>query len=278
MKRLCLSALLASVSFNTHAIGQLADVSIIDRNTGNELPTHYYRGEYWLAGTPGTRYAISVRNRVGERLLAVTAVDGVNVLSGDTAGWDQTGYVFGPHCGYQIDGWRKSDSEVAAFEFSAASGSYAALTRRPANVGVIGVALFRERTQPAIARRGVRTMPDINMPAVESPTASPAERASPVPAPSADAASPSGLAREGTAAWQENLGTAHGQREQSYVVNVDFKRQQSSPDELIRIRYDSLRNLIALGIVRPAQPHWSSTPNPFPATPVARYVPDPPDP
>ena len=279
MKRFCLSALLASVTFSAHAIGRLADVSIIDRNTGTELPIHDYQGHYWVAGTPGARYAISVHNRAGERLLAVMAVDGVNVLSGDTASWDQTGYVFGPRAGYEIDGWRKSDSEVATFEFSAASGSYATLTGRPANVGVIGVALFRERAQPAVRRRAIPMVPDINVPATE-PSASPllSERVSPVPAPSADAASASALVRQGTPPLQEKLGTAHGQREQSYVVNVDFERRQSSPDEIIRIRYDSLPNLIALGVIRPVRPSWSSTPNPFPAAPVARYVPDPPDP
>src|SRR3974377_1337841 len=65
-------------------------------------------------GAGGTR-----RTRPGQRLLAVTAVDGVNVISGDTAGWQQTGYVFGPYQGYEISGWRKSDREVAAFQFTA---------------------------------------------------------------------------------------------------------------------------------------------------------------
>jgi hypothetical protein len=91
-----LAALLALASLPAQAIGRLADVTIVDRDTGATLPVHYARGEYWVAGRPGARYAITVRNRSGERVLAVPSVDGVNVLSGETAAWDQRGYVFSP--------------------------------------------------------------------------------------------------------------------------------------------------------------------------------------
>ena len=150
-----LTVLLGLAHLPAQAIGRLADVTIVDRDTGATLPVHYARGEYWVAGRPGARYAITVRNRLGERVLAVPSVDGVNVLSGETAAWDQRGYVFSPYERYQITGWRKSDSQVAAFEFSHIANSYAARTGRPAHVGVIGVALFREQppvlqTAPAI--------------------------------------------------------------------------------------------------------------------------------
>ena len=140
-----LTALLGLAHLPAQAIGRLADVTIVDRDTGATLPVHYARGEYWVAGRPGARYAITVRNRLGERVLAVPSVDGVNVLSGETAAWDQRGYVFSPYERYQITGWRKSNSEVAAFEFSHIATSYAARTGRPGHVGVIGVALFREQ-------------------------------------------------------------------------------------------------------------------------------------
>src|SRR5271155_1806557 len=129
-------------------LGGLAQIVVIDRETGVALSPHYYRGEYWVAGRPGAKYSIEIHNRLGERLLAVTSVDGVNVLSGATAGWDQTGYVFSPGERYEITGWRKTDREVAAFTFTASPNSYAERTGRPANVGVIGVALFRERQPP----------------------------------------------------------------------------------------------------------------------------------
>ncbi len=126
-----LAALLALASLPAQAIGRLADITIVDRETGATLPVHYAKGEYWVAGRPGARYAVTVHNRLGERVLAVPSVDGVNVLSGETAAWDQRGYVFPPYERYQITGWRKSSSEIAAFEFSSAGNSYAGRTGRP---------------------------------------------------------------------------------------------------------------------------------------------------
>src|SRR5271155_911076 len=115
--------LLMSVALATaceaQTLGGIAEVAIIDRDSGVALSPHYYRGEYWVAGRPGAKYSIEIHNRLGERLLAVTSVDGVNVLSGETAAWDQDGYVFEPGESYQIAGWRKSDAEVAAFTFTA---------------------------------------------------------------------------------------------------------------------------------------------------------------
>src|SRR5712672_3261211 len=139
-----------AMTCEAQGMGSLAEVAVIDRDSGAVLSPHFYRGEYWVAGSPGGRYAIEIRNRIGERLLAVTSVDGVNVVSGETAAWDQNGYVFGPGDRYQITGWRKSDAEVAAFTFTDLANSFAARTGRPANVGVIGVAVFRERQPPTV--------------------------------------------------------------------------------------------------------------------------------
>ena len=138
-----------AMSCGAQSLGNLANVAIIDRDTGVTLSPYYYHGEYWVAGRPGARYAIEIRNHLAERVLAVTSVDGVNVLSGADAAWDQAGYVFGGGESYQITGWRKSTAEIAAFTFTASPNSYAERTGRPANVGVIGIALFREK--PAVS-------------------------------------------------------------------------------------------------------------------------------
>jgi len=241
-------------------VGSLADVSVLDRDTGERLEIIRHGGEAWIAGRPGARYAIVVRNRTGARVLAVTAVDGVNVVSGETAAWSQTGYVFGAQQGYEITGWRKSQGEVAAFTFTALPDAYASRTGRPAHVGVIGVALFRER-----------------MAAVTLPYPASAAReaagslADAAPAPAAPAAASPMHERRADA----KLGTGHGPREVSQVAQTAFERRASEPDEVIRIRYDSRDNLIALGVLpREGAPR---PPNPFPDSPaVSRYVPDPP--
>ena len=146
MSALALSA--ATLAAPAQAIGRLVDVDVIDRDTGAQLPVYQHRGEWWIAGRPGARYAIQVRNAAPGRVLGVMAVDGVNVISGDTASWEQTGYVLSRGQSAQITGWRKSDAEVAAFHFTALPNSYAARTGRPDDVGVIGVAVFRERYVP----------------------------------------------------------------------------------------------------------------------------------
>ena len=93
MKRIACFATVAALvtSYDALAVGAIANVTIVDRDSGVTLSTHFFHGEYWVAGTPGARYAIEIRNCIGGRLLAVTSVDGVNVLSGATAGWDQAG-------------------------------------------------------------------------------------------------------------------------------------------------------------------------------------------
>jgi hypothetical protein len=263
-------ALAASAAAN--AVGSLARVSVVDRDSGVTLPTYYSRGEYWVAGNPGARYAIEIRNCAGGRLLAVTSVDGLNVLSGDTAGFGQAGYVFDPGERYQITGWRKSNSEVAAFTFTDSRDSYAGRTGRPANVGVIGVALFREEPQPVYAPARVAPPPAS---AQAPPPAGDASRSLAESAGALAAAPALQRAPVAVPAPEPRLGTGHGEREYSYVVDTEFHRMQPQPNEVIRIRYDSYENLVAMGIIR--RPRATpGTPEPFPSSAQRHFVPDPP--
>ena len=270
------------VRVDAHATGRLADVQIIDRDTGSVLPMYRSHGEYWVAGRPGARYSIMIQNRRGERLLAVTAVDGINVISGETGAWGQGGYVFSPGESYEIAGWRKSDAEIAAFNFTAAGNSYAERTGRPANVGVIGVALFLERPPriqsyvPLDRRSEESSYPRSR---AEGAAADSAARAAPpssreASAPKLEEVKPSTSNNIANAAPAPKLGTGHGARESSYVQDTTFDRLSSTPNEVIKIRYDSFENLVAMGVV-PSRP-WQSAPNPFPESAMPRYVPDPP--
>jgi len=243
------------VRVDAHATGRFADVQIIDRDTGSVLPMYRSHGEYWVAGRPGARYSIMIQNRRGERVLAVTAVDGINVISGETGAWGQSGYVFSPGESYEITGWRKSNAEIAAFNFTAAANSYAERTGRPANVGVIGVALFLERPvrvprYEAFDRRSEE--PGYAQNRIQGGAADSVAHMAPAP----------------------KLGTGHGARETSYVQDTTFDRLSNTPNEVIKIRYDSMENLVAMGVV-PSRP-WQSAPNPFPYSAMPRYVPDPP--
>ncbi len=282
MKRLLPFAVLFGLAATCEAQvqGGLADVAIVDRESGEVLSPHFYHGEYWVAGKPGARYAIEIHNRLGERVLAVTSVDGVNVVSGATAGWDQTGYVFSPGDRYQITGWRKSDAQVAAFTFTDSPNSYAERTGRPANVGVIGVAIFRERQPQPVAPTEVAppAYPPTSGRYQDQASSRLSEAAPAAPANEAMAKGSTAMRAPTTSmampAPAPKLGTGHGEREYSYVNRTDFARMQSQPNEVIRIRYDSLDNLFAMGVIRRPRPA-APTANPFPATPEPQYAPDP---
>lgn len=285
---LALGAMAAASSFPAwaqspppHRIGSLMQISVVDRTTGAELPLYRHRGEYWVAGRPGARYAIRARNAMGERVMAVMSVDGVNVVTGETAGVEQNGYVYGPRERSDITGWRKSDSQIAAFEFAAAGNSYASRTGRPDDVGVIGVAMFRERMPepppPPVVPYPRRDEYGERERRSESSSMGDARAKAAPPDSSVAAESPSGsLARQ--SAPSPSLGTAHGRRETSYVGKTSFERAQSSPDEVVRIRYDSRENLVAAGVIPVSPPpRWPrpAGPSAFPGSDPG-YVPDPP--
>lgn len=264
-----MAAMVLCAALPAQAIGRLADVQVIDRDSGEILPVYRHRGEHWIAGRPGARYAVSLRNAVNGRLMGVVSVDGVNVISGQTAAWHQTGYVLGPWQQYDISGWRKTDHEVAAFHFTALPSSYAARTGRPAHVGVIGVSLFREKVDPP----AVWPLPEPEAPSWrDRRELSEAERSQLER--SAESSGALGAARSrAPAAASPQLGTGHGEREHDRIGHTTFERRSARPDELIRIRYDSREHLVAMGVLpREESPHW---PQPFPGSRSPQYAPDP---
>lgn len=288
LQRLALASLAATAllgALPAHAVGRVADVQVLDRDSGETLQVHRHRGEHWVAGRPGARYTVSVRNTTGARVMTVVSVDGVNAVSGETAAWNQTGYVLSPWQQYDINGWRKSSSEIAAFHFTASPASYAARTGRPDHVGVIGVAVFRERVQPVALPEPEqrpeplpysRHEPRERLARSETAGAPPAPAASQGPVGGSAAAQDSAeaaAAERSARRTAPRLGTGHGEREGSWVGHTTFERRGERPDDLIRIRYDSLENLMAMGIVTPRP--VPLRPNPFPAPIQPGYAPDP---
>lgn len=223
------------------------DLQLVDRDSGAVLAQYASRGRRFSPGTPGARYAIRLSNRAGERLLVVLSVDGVNAVTGDTAAWTQSGYVLDPGDSVDITGWRKSDQHIAAFEFTSLGDSYAARTGRPAQVGVVGAAVFRE----AAPRRVMS----------ESPVVSPLSTQAPAPS----------LMNRLSDAAPAKLGTGHGASEWAPIQHTAFERRSSRPDQLLEIHYDSQANLMAAGIMPRSV---ASLPRPFPNS--GGYVPDPP--
>ena len=258
---LCAAAALAAgaCALPAQAVGGLVDLELVDRTRGDVLVAHPYRGTSWVAGRPGNRYAVRLTNRTGARVLVVLSVDGVNAVSGETAAPGQTGYVLDAWQSTEITGWRKSLAEAAAFYFTALPDSYAARTDRPDNVGVIGLAVFRERVPEVILRRQFDDEPRVAQGRLERDRAAESSTAA-APAPSAKAAP-----------RDERLGTGHGEREYAPVSQTRFERAGDRPAEVVRLRYDSLENLVAAGIFARPRRVPNGAPEPFPGA----FVPDP---
>lgn len=239
--------------------GTLADVAVINRTTGETLPLYRHHGRYFVEGKAGDRYAVQLRNRSGGRILTVLSVDGVNAVSGQTAATHQSGYVLDPGASAEIAGWRKDMNDVAAFYFTALPDSYAARTGRPDNVGVIGVAVFKEYVEPP------RVM--LEAPAPSQARSDATGRMSANDAAGATAA-PSEYASSRKAMSAEKIGTGHGERIHAPTTSTEFRRASSSPSEVITINYDSRSRLIAQGVI----PSYPKTPQAFPGD---GFVPDP---
>jgi hypothetical protein len=248
----CASTLIVSSAAHADWPASWVNVEIFDRSEGRTLPIYNHVGRRYVVGRPGNEYAIRVRNTGSERVLAVMSVDGINVISGDTASPDQSGYVLAPYASFDIAGWRKSLARTAAFYFTALPDSYAARTGRPDNVGVIGVAVFRERQRMKPQSGGF-----LNRERQE------ADRADAAPA------SPSSVAKQAA----PQLGTGHGRGETSYAQYTDFERASDAPVETIAIYYDSYENLAALGVPVGRSPVARFRPDPFPDR--GRFTPDP---
>ncbi len=272
MKTLLSVAVVLGLSMSGCArAGSLVDLKIVDRDSGAVLTPHLGEGKYYVAGIPGHRYGVQMRNRTGGRVLAVVSVDGVNVVSGATASPDQDGYVLDPYQFTEIDGWRKSMSEVADFNFTALSSSYAAKTGRPDNVGVIGIAVFREkqvrheRAGKLSDRYSQSDRETAQTPAAEPPTS--ARDSAGAGAAKSEADTRSANTAMAKPMPSESLGTGHGAREESIISYTQFERESSTPNEIDSVWYDSYNNLVARGIID--VPH--RTPTPFPNS----FVPDP---
>ena len=275
-------ALSLSLSAAAHA-GNLVDVSVIDRDSGATLPTYSHGGKLYVAGTPGHRYGVRIVNRTGARVLTVLSVDGVNAITGENADPNQSGYVLGAYDSTEVDGWHKNMSEIAEFNFTNLGDSYAARTGRPNNVGVIGVAVFREKPHYTWRERDEKIAREAPMPSAADSAgyarkdAAPPPMAAQAPASAGAAAksapaetSANSMAEARRAKPEESLGTGHGEREYSSATYTTFERESSHPSEVDSIWYDSQRNLVARGVI-PAPRPIAKEPQPFPNT----FVPDP---
>ncbi len=262
---------------------------------GSAAPSFWHDGESYVMGRVGERYVIRVHNRTGRRVEAVVTVDGRDVVDGKPGDFrNKRGYLIPAWGQVDIDGWRLSQSQAAAFRFSSVSDSYAARMGNAREVGVIGVAVFPERVWRP---RPVYTPPppccfDYDDLSYRDGPSAGKRSAQPAPAAPADAVAESsrgygslGPARSKAAAEaapsyapqrreRPGLGTEFGEAVSSHIQEVEFVRANaSSPSVVLGLRYNDHDGLLAMGVnvdgvyPWPGDTELRRTAEPFPVSP-----------
>jgi hypothetical protein len=201
--------------------------------SGRPLPTFRHRGRTYVLGALGARYQLRIRNGSSERVEAVASVDGRDVLDGKPASVGRRGYLVPARGELVVDGFRLDAASVAAFRFAPVPRSYAALAGDDRDVGVVGVAIFRERPRAVVAlpRSEAREIG-----AERQPPSSPA------------IADGGGSAPRRPTPERPGLGTEFGERRSSPVEEVAFERAPGGSAAILDLRYDDRAGLAALGI------------------------------
>jgi hypothetical protein len=269
---------------------------------GVPAQTFDYAGGTYVLGQLGARYTLRVSNHSGRRVEAVVSVDGRDAIDGRPADFrGKRGYLIPAWGSVDIDGWRISQSEAAAFRFSSVPDSYAARTGNAREVGVIGVAVFPERyipPPPPVYYPYPRRFDDLSeedrgygglgsAPRDKSAAPQPAPQASAegkgaggagrsagAPAASAAAEAQAAPARRS----RPGLGTEYGESVSSPIYEVEFVRANATrPAAFLGAHYNDHDGLLAMGIPLDTpetcydDADLRNTADPFPAS-AGRYA------
>jgi hypothetical protein len=253
---------------------------------GAPAPTFWHEGESYVLGHTGQRYVIRVLNHSSQRIEAVVTVDGRDVVDGKNGDFQhKRGYMVPAWGQVDIDGWRLSESQAAAFRFSSVAESYAARTGNAREVGVIGVAVFPERIyrpRPVVVPAPPCCMDHYRKDDLGG-IGQAEDRAAPAPAATAQASEPAGSLSKGSrkAAVSANvasrerpgLGTEFGEAVASNIQEVEFPRANANvPSVILGVRYNDRDGLLAMGVNVDGVSPWPDTElrrtaDPFPSSP-----------
>lgn len=253
-------------------------------SNGAPAQAYWHAGESYVLGYSGERYTLRIVNNSGQRIEAVVSVDGRDVVDGKPADYrNKRGYLVPAYGSVDIDGWRLSRGQAAAFRFSSVGESYAARTGSAREVGVIGVAVFPERYNPPprplyVPRYDRRRGDDFYGPlgsggaekpkdeaeldrsaAATAPAPDARPSAPPPPASESQALAGKSASRAGAALAEPDyyqrpsrrpgLGTAFGERVDSPIQEVAFVRQNTTvPAAVLGVRYNDRDGLVAMGV------------------------------
>jgi len=235
-------------------MGNVGFAVVVHGREVDEFPHSDDRTYVWAKH--GVEYSIVVWNFTSQRVEAVISVDGIDACSGKTADHrTDGGYIIPARTKVQpIPGFRLSDEAVANFTFGAPEAAYAALTDRPANIGVIGVAFYPEFKPPYMSR-----------PCDAGPYLSNSPRKMGSHQKFCDDSFVKGASSKGPSA-----GTEFGRESEHRVTRVHFIRDnQTSPLTVLALGYETKERLREMGIDiyrRAHRPVATPAPTPFPGS------------
>jgi len=244
---------------------------------------HEKDGVSYVEASTSGNYSIRVRNPSRERLLAVISVDGINILDGEPAKSKGKGYVVSPYQTFDIKGWHRTSEETAAFAFKEVEDSYASkMGHGESNVGVIGVAIFREKRVVAPPPRYFLHSSDKDYLDYDYNFICESSFAGALGEPicaSAPAANSAGKYMAKTTSRRvekkvadiKKVGTGYGERLKMRTRETTFETNTQEPENVFVLRCATRPTLVKWGVVSENKP---VTPNPFPADKVGVPAPD----
>ena len=226
--------LLASAAAYPHT-GEVSVEVISERGaTFLSIPHQdFWKGEthivkkYVEAGK-GENYGIVIRNRTPDRVGVVIAVDGRNIISGKKSDLrnNEAMYIVSGYEHARYDGWRTDKDTVHKFYFTEMADSYAMKTFSDStSMGVIAVAVFREKERPKPLYEQKRLE--------KSPSAPSAE---------------SSLRAKSGAVQDDAAGTGFGDSQYSPTIKVAFE-PEPNPVQKVLVKYEWREVLCSKGIL-----------------------------
>ena len=122
------------------------EVSVLAQPSGRKMRTYFHEGKYFIESRENSEYAIEIENKTYNRVEVVVSVDGLSVLSGESASKEDRGYVINSKDKITIKGYRKDSDTVGAFKFVRKDKSYVkAQENDVSNAGVIALVVYAEK-------------------------------------------------------------------------------------------------------------------------------------
>jgi hypothetical protein len=183
----------------------------------------------YLEARKGESYGIVIHNMTSDRIGVVIAVDGRNIISGRKSFLrnSEEMYIVDGYEHATYEGWRTDSDTVHRFYFTDTADSYSVRTFEDSTaMGVIAVAVYREKDRPQPLYQSKRSQPSPAAPSAGSLGAGKSE-----------------------ASRDESAGTGFGDKQYSPTVKVAFE-PGSIPVQKTFVKYEWREVLCKKGILQ----------------------------